>query len=302
MTPGFYPASALPMARYLADPCPQPSLSSGACQTMITKSAQHVWASHPRLGGRVEDHSDASDIGTIAHDLLLGGEGRICVIEPADYRSKPTKDNPDGAIPVGWTNGAIRAARDEARANGLTPILAGAMAGARTMANVARDFTAHSEIAGVFDAGEGEASMLYERDGVWFRARPDWMNHERKIMLHYKTTTATANPESFSRLAVGAGYDVSLAFYRMVFEGLTQQKDWQHVILAQEQSAPYACSLLSLDPAAWAIADDKVNRAVRAWSYCVKEDQWPAFSGSIHYVTPSSWQLAEAERMAQEEV
>jgi hypothetical protein len=288
------------MARYLADPCPQPSLSSGACQTMITKSAQHVWASHPRLGGRVEDHSDASDIGTIAHDLLLGGEGRICVIEPADYRSKPTKDNPDGAIPVGWTNGAIRAARDEARANGLTPILAGAMAGARTMAKVARDFIDHSEVAGVFDAGEGEVSMLYERDGVWFRARTDWMNHERKIKLHYKTTTATANPESFSRLAVGAGYDVSLAFYRMVFEGLTQQKDWQHVILAQEQSAPYACSLLSLDPAAWAIAVDKVNRAVRAWSYCVTEGQWPAFSGRIHYVTPTPWALAEAEAMQQE--
>ena len=91
-----------------------------------------------------------------------------------------------------------------------------------------------------------------------------------------------------------------MALYRRGFEALTGERDWRHVILAQEQSAPYACTLIGLDPAAWAIADDKVNRAVKAWTYCVTEDQWPAYSGRIHYATPTAWQLAEAERLMQE--
>lgn len=299
--PGFYPSTDIPMADYLADPCPVPSLSSGAATTIITRSLQHAWAQHPRLGGRHSTDSDASDMGTLMHDLLLGGEGKICVINPEDYRSKPTKDNPDGSIPIGWTNAAIRAARDEARSNGLTPILAGAMAGARTAVKVALDFLMHSELAGVLDAGESEATMIWQEDKTWFRARPDWINHEQRIMLHYKTTQASAAPEAFSRLAVNAGYDVSLAFYRRGWENLTQQMDWHHVLLAQEQSAPYACSLIGLDPAAWAIADEKVARAVKLWRNAMITDRWPAYDGRIHYVTPTPWALAESEARLQED-
>ena len=292
------------MAAYLADPCPLPSLSSGAAHKMVTRSPMHVWAEHPRLGAAESDDSNASDIGTIAHDLLLGGEGRVCVIDPNEYRSKPTKDNPDGAVPIGWTNGAIRAARDEARANGLTPILAGAMWGARQMETAARDFLDHSELAGVLDDGEGEVTMLAEVGSLgepetWLRARPDWMNHEKKVLLHYKTSQASCAPESFIRLADGAGYFVSLAFYRRVFERLTGKQDWLHVILAQEQNAPYACSLIGADPAKMAIADEQVARAISLWRECMdrgtERRHWPAYSGRVHWASPSAWQLAEAE-------
>ena len=300
--PGFYPASQMPMAQYLADPCPVPSLSSGAAHRLITRSPAHVFEQHPRMGQREQDDTDASDIGTIAHDLLLGGEGRICVIEPSDYRSKPTKDNPDGSIPVGWTNNAIRVARDEARQNGLTPILAGAMAEARTMALTARDFLDRSEIPNALTAGEGEVTMIWQESDTWFRARPDWLNHEARVMLHYKTTQASASPEPFIRgIMESSGYDVSMAFYRRGFEHLTKQRDFLHVILVQEQSPPYACSLISLDPAKWAIADEKVERAVQTWQRCMVSDDWPAYSGRIHYASPTAWQLAEAEARLQAE-
>ena len=299
--PGIYDAAQIPMADYLADPCPQPSLSSGACVTILTRSLRHVYEDHPGLGGgREQDDSAASDMGTIAHDLLLGGEGKICVINPEDYRSKPTKDNPEGSVPAGWTNGAIRAARDEARANGLTPILPGAMAGARRMEQAARDFLDLSELAGALSAGVGEATMIWQEGQTWCRARPDWVNHEQRIMLHYKTTQASAAPETFGRLAVNSGYDVALAFYRRGWETLTGQQDWKHVILAQEQAAPHACSLHTLDAAAWAIADENVSRAIGLWKHALATDHWPAYSGAISFITPTPWALAEAERLAQE--
>lgn len=302
--PGFYPASEIPMADYLADPCPVPSLSSGAAHRLLACSPLHCWTQHPRLGGRGSSDNNASDMGSVTHDLLLGGEGKICVLNPEDYRSKPTKADPEGAIPVGFTNNAIRAARDEARANGLTPILAGAIAGARAMVEAARAFVAESEIAGVFDDGESEVTMLWQEDETWFRARPDWLNHVGRVVLHYKTTKASANPEPFSRGVMDSmGYDVSLGFYRRGFERLTQQQrdDWHHVILCQEQTAPYACSLISLDRAAWAIADGKVERAIDIWRRCMKSGKWPGYSRNIHYATPTPWQLAEAEQRLQEQ-
>ncbi len=304
--PGIFPASELPMADYLADPCPEPSLSSGAAHRLLTRTPKHVWWEHPRLGANQRDDSAAADIGSVAHDLLLGGEGKICVIDPAEYRSKPTKDNPEGAIPVGWTNGAIRAARDEARANGLTPILPGEYGAARNIAAAAHEFLAGSEISGVLDSGEGESTVIAQVDGAWLRSRPDWMNWEQRVMLHYKTTQASANPEPFIRgIMESMGYDMFLAFYRLSFETATrdipetQVEVWQHLILVQEQTAPYACSLIGLDPAKWAIADDKVRRALELWKLCMKRNRWPAYSGAVHYATPTAWQLAQAEEALQ---
>ena len=297
MNPGFYPASELPMAQYLSDPCPEPSLSSGAANLILTRSPAHVYDSHPRLGGRKDDDSNASDTGSVFHDLFLGGEGKICEIDPQMYRSKPTKDNPEGNVPVGYTNAAIREARDQARENGLTPILSTQMHGVRDMVATAKEFLAQSELAGVLNGGESEVTMLAQDGDVWLRARPDLLNHHKKVLLHVKTTQASASPQPFIRMAKNMGYDVALSFYRKVFELLTGQKDWLHVILCVEQTAPYACSLVSLDPAAWAIADQKVDRAIALWRKCMDTDSWPAYSAAIHYATPTAWELAEAEAM-----
>ena len=297
LTPGIHD---IPMADYLADPCPEPSLSSGCAHRLLTRSPLHAWAEHPRLGGRSGGDSNASDKGSVAHDMLLGGEGKICVIDPADYRSKPTKDDPDGAIPKGWTNGAIRSARDMARGNGLTPILAAEYGAVRKMADVARQFLNTTELAGVLDSGKPEQTLIWQEGPTWFRARPDWLTNSGDVMLHYKTTEASANPAPFIRgLLPGMGYDVSLAFYRRGWKALGGSHETLHVILVQEQSAPYACSLVALSPVMLAIAEEKVERAIDTWASCMKTRRWPAYSPAIHYAEPTAWQLAEAEAALQ---
>lgn len=297
MLAGFYPSEEIPMASYLADPCPVPSLSSGAAHRLLVRSPAHVYAQHPRMGAQRQEDNDASDMGTIAHDLILGGEGKICVIDPELYRSKPTKDNPDGSIPAGWTNSAIRAARDLARSNDLIPILPGAMAGAKAMEKAARAFLAGSELAGVLDDGEGEVTMLWQEGDIWLRARPDWLNHKMKVCLHLKTTKASAKPESFIRMSDAMGYDVSIAFYKRGFEALTKQRDFLHVILAVEQDAPCGCSLIGLGPAKMEIAEMKINRSIGIWRECMATGVWPGYSNQIHYADPSAWQIAEAEAL-----
>lgn len=298
MKPGIYTAAQIPMSQYLADDIADvPSLSSGAAHRIIVRSPHHAWFEHPRLGANAKEHTAGTDTGSLAHEMLLGGDGKICVIKPEDYRSKPTKDDPEGKIPSGWTNGAIREARDTARDNGLLPVLPWDIADARKMAEKAREFLVTTEIASVLDNGQGEATVIHCEGDTWFRSRPDWINEKMRIVLHYKTTKTSASPEPFIRGVMQSfGYDMALAFYRRCWESLgNDYRDWLHVILVQEQEAPYACSLVSLSPVKWAIAEEKVQRAVEIWKRCMKTNVWPAYAPAIHYADPSPWELAQAE-------
>ncbi len=288
MTPGLH---RIPMADYLADPCPQPSLSSSALTTLLMQSPRHAWAAHPKLGGQRGDDSNRADLGTVAHDLLLGGEGKICVIDPEDYAGAK------GAVPKGWTNAAIREARDQARENGLTPILKGQELAARAMVKAAKAFLAGSELAGVLDEGEPELTLIAQQDGVWLRARPDWFNPVKRVLLHYKTTEASAEPDRFIRGVMrGMGYGTACAFYAHVHQLIDPQAiDWLNVFLVQEQNPPYACSLIGLDPMKAEIEAENVVRGIAAWSNALRTGQWPAYSGQIHYAAPSAWELAMLE-------
>jgi len=284
---GLFSPEEIPMAAYLDDPCPDPSLSSGACHRIITRSPYHVWWTHPRLGAYDSDTGSAADVGSVAHDLILGGEGNIVVVDADDWRTKAAKEE-----------------RDAARNAGKTPVLAHQFEEAQDMAASARAFVDHSELLGVFTSGLSEMTMIAKdpATGVWLRARPDWVNDEARIMLHLKTTRTSANPAPFIRgIMHSMGYDVSLAFYRRVGEtlGITDDR-WQHVILAVEQEAPYACSLIALSPVAMAVADDKVTRGIQTWARCMKTGNWPAYPSAIHYAEPTAWQLAEAEAAAAE--
>lgn len=293
--------SRIPMAMYLADPCPVPSLSSGCAFRLLNESPLHAWHSHPRLGGRARDFSSTADTGTTAHDMLLGGEGKICEIRLEDYPSK------DGAIPIGWTNNAIRAARDKARENGLTPMLSGELVGVRTMVNAARDFVAKSAIAGVFDSGESELTVIAHDGETILRTRPDWLNLKMGINLSYKTTKGKVSADKFTRMIDGEGYGFALMFYeRALLRAVPESerpRTVRHIILAQEQAAPYACALYELSPAKAAIERSQVDRAIRLWANCLADNRWPGYPTSVVQIEPKPWDLAaeEARLQAEEE-
>lgn len=279
----------LAMADYLA----LPYLSSGLCNRLLSHSPYH--AKH-ELEHREQDDTEASDNGTAIHDALLEGVDRIESIRPEDYRSKPTKANPDGAIPKGWTNNAIKAARDAARAEGRIPMLAGEVANIVGAVESARRFIEGTTFAGIFDRGQPELTIVWtEGAGVLCKMRPDWLTDERDALLHVKTTKGGAGPQQFARTVDSMGYDVALAFYE---RGLATISDRQahHVILAIEQDPPYGCALYDLDPAKQAIAASKVERAIATWKQCVARGNWPCYASHVHSLEPTPWQLGAEER------
>lgn len=296
--PGAY---KLPMSRYLADPCPVPSLSSSVAGTLLTHSPLHAWFCHPRLNPKHQQQNrEDFDIGTCAHALLLeGDESVLAIIDPLDYKGAR------GGIPKGWTNDAIRAARDEARAAGKTPILKADAEAVREMVLTAREFIAGSEIAGIFNDGQAEQTLIWTEGTTWLRIRPDWLTGNGRVMLHYKTTARSAEPGSFGRSAFQSmGYDMTAMFYERGLyhvaalldpDGEGHTEGIESVFLVQETAPPYACSLIGLDHQMQEFAARKVERAIALWENCMRTQQWPAYPNRICYIEPKPWQIADFE-------
>lgn len=293
--PGIY--AGLSMGEYLADPAPSISLSSGIAHKIDTESPMHAWFCTKLNPKYIPDHSKEADIGSVAHDILLeGGTDRIVVIDPVDYPSKPQRKGEPGKIPDGWTNTAIRAARDEARSAGKYPILKRDAAAVQNMVDAAREFIERTEFRGVFQRAKAELTMLWQEGPIWLRARPDLLADDRSVCLHVKTTAGRAHPKAFERIVDSQGYDFSMMFYA---RGLAELEPTgartAHVILAQEQDAPWSCALFDLDPPKASIASGRVDRAIATWAQCLKTGKWPAYSTRIHSIEAKPWHLAEEE-------
>lgn len=291
--PGIY--SGIPIDAYIADRlCAVPTLSSGCANRIESISPLHGWIDHPRLNpDHAHDVAKKADIGSVAHDVLLeGGTDRIEIIDPEDYPAK------NGNIPDGWTNVSIRAARDVARAEGRYPILKADYAAVDAMVTEAREFLERSDLRGILACAESEATMIWQEGPVWLRARPDLLAHDRSALVHYKTSKSKVHPDAFARVIDSQSYDFTLMFYARGLAELEPDRTayTRHIIVAQEQEAPFSCALFDLTPSKASIASGKVDRAIKTWAKCMASNRWPAYDTRVHSIEAKPWQL-EAEEM-----
>ena len=199
MTPGFYPD--MPPEAYHSDPAPAPSLSSSLARVLLRQSPRHAWTASPRLNPDHQPrHSDAFDIGNVAHALLLGKGAAFEVIDAENYIGK-----------------AAREARDAARARGRTPILAEQHERAQRMAY---------ECAGALGDMRLDLSRLQrevcafaELDGIWCRAMLDAWDAKNGVIYDYKTCE-DASPDAALRSVCSYGYDLQAAHYQAVVKAL----------------------------------------------------------------------------------
>lgn len=283
MQPGIYPA--ITMADYLSDPCEIPSLSASCALKLIMQSPLHAWHSHPKLNPSPDDREavQKADIGTVVHDLFLGGEGTIDVLEFNDFRTK-----------------AAQEARDLSLSQNRTPILSHHYALAQQQAEAARRYVAESEYAEAMTGGAAEQTLIWHEDGMMFRARPDWIASTQPIAIHFKTTEGSASPRHFiPRIWRAMNYAFTLAFYARGFKALTG-KDVLQLALVQEQSAPFACSLIRSSPAEIAMETVRVERAVKLWRRCMTTGVWPGYGKQAAFADPAPWVLAEEEALMAE--
>jgi len=285
--PGVYD---IPDARYHADQlCDAPSLSSSICKVLVDETARHAWMAHPRLNPGFEPvNKDIYDAGRAMHAAILGQRELIRVIPFDDYR----KD-------------AAKAMRDDARAAGLTPILAHKMDAVENMVRAVRaQIAIHEEWPGAFQQGLPERTLVwFEGEGddrIACRARLDWDYHNRSHAFHdLKTTGVSAGTDWPKRTLFDTGADIQDAWYRRGIRAVFGIPNPIFVFLVAENYEPYCSMFHTLEPETQAGADDKVAYAVDLWRWCLKHRAWPGYPKRTNWVTAPPWERIRAEEFKQ---
>lgn len=267
--PGVYWIAA---DAYHADPCASPSLSSTIGELLIERSPLHAWFNHPRLNKNyAPSESTAFDIGKAAHSLMLGDPQDFVIIDAEDWRTKEAK-----------------AQRDQAYADRKVPLLKAQWDRVNAMVATGRkQLEAHEDARDAFTDGKPEATLIWREGNVMLRARPDWLPTDlARAWRDYKTTSMSAEPDSFSRQLFGMGYDFQAAFYRRGIRALGLCADPVFEFVVQETDPPHALSVIGLSPAALDLAERKVETAIAFWGWCLKNDCWPGYPARTAYIDP----------------
>lgn len=291
--PGLYD---IPAAEYHADPCPVPSLSSGLAKCLLEKSPRHAWVSSRRLNpNREETKKRIFDLGHAAHEVILGDPaGKIRVIDPARYPAK------NGNIPEGYTNDAIREARDSLYESGNIPLLPWEHKDVLAMAaELRKDLANHEDASLAFLPGHGkpEQSIFWQERGVWCRILLDWNPKALDLWPDLKTTGGSAKPESWAdRDLWNIGAFLQAAFYRRGIRAVLGVAEPKFCFVVVENYEPYASSVIHLSPRAIELADQQLDIAIDTWHRCVVSNEWPKYGNKSYMAEVPPY--IEAKHMA----
>lgn len=302
--PGVY--YGLSMDEYLS----MPAVSQGTLALALDECPRAAWfASHLNPKRVTEVSEKAQDVGSVAHSVLLEGHAdNVVVIDPAEHRSKPTKASPDGNIPDGWTNDAIKAARDLVLAEGKIPLLPVDRDRVAAMVAEALEFIdslreTEPAIWAMFqkDCGKSEVTFVADLDGAVCRCRTDRIAIESPVVVaDYKTSLMSVHPDRWGRKQLPQ-YNFGAALYRRIIKAHVGH-DPVYVWLAQMQEPPYLCSLIGSDPAWIAIGDARVEAALKLWRECAKAGKWPGHPNRVCYPEAPQYLVAQAEELEIERV
>jgi hypothetical protein len=269
--PGFYQMTA---AEYHADPCPEPSLSSSMCCALMGTTPAHARLKHPRLNqAMVAETAEHFDVGTIVHAAFLEGRDVVEVLDYNDFRTNAAKD-----------------ARDSARKAGKVPLLRKVWSDVdRMLAATRRQLDDHEDGIAMFTEGLAEPVLVWQEDGIWCRARFDWLRVDGRMFAidDFKTTSTSADPETLSdRKAWDMGWDIQASFYRRGLHTLTGRTAGFRFAV-QEIYEPYALSVLTPGPSAEMLGDMRVNKAISQWRGGVIDNDWHAYPRrTAHFEVP----------------
>ena len=261
-TPGIY--DGVSNAAYHADR----ALGSTSLKTLATKTPAHYKhdLEHPKS-------SDAFDLGTVVHSLIL--EGDESGVEVWDFPA--------------WTTKVAKESREESRVAGKIPLLTKDWEQVKAMRDAVM---AHPGARFLFSNHLAEQSVFWEEDGLMLKCRPDAWKPGTLIDLK---TARDANPNTFGKTAHEYGYHQSAAHYIDGVKAATGEDLPFHFVLV-EKTEPYLVSVVELDVEAVNLGRQLNDRAKRIYRECVESGNWPGYpSGEL--VSLPMWAIYQAEEL-----
>jgi hypothetical protein len=265
-------------AVYHADPCQSPSLSSSLARKLLRESPAHAFASSPRLDLEcVPEVKEAYDLGTAAHTAVLSAGESIRVIAFDDWRSKDARQQ-----------------RDEARAEGYTPLLEKDAAKVLEMAAKVKAALRRMGLGEVFsDPSRAEAVAIAEIEGAQCRAMADYIGADG--WLYDLKTTTSAHYDAVTRTVEAFGYHIQAAHYLDTFRAAGMPLKGMRFVFV-EKTRPHCVSVIALDEAFVDIGRSQTAAARRTWRRCLATGEWPDYAHpGIVEISPPIWMASQVE-------
>lgn len=234
MEPGIYD---LTMSEYHSDICSDISISSGDLVAIGQNPAK--WYAHHWSNPEPFEKEDKQyfRFGRAAHTIVVGGEvfEDLYEIRPEEYDSYRTKASKE------W--------RDMVVEDGRTPLTPDEM---KTILAMADAISKSPEALAVFSQGQPERSLIWQRDGVWLKARPDVIPHQdSRIIIDYKTV-ASVDPRKIRMSIVDNGWIQKLANVTDGMINCTDTKaksleDFDYLLICQEKKPPFEVAIVTIE-------------------------------------------------------
>ncbi len=270
------------------------AVSAGVLRTLIEECPYAAWFSSPfNPNPPPADDTDASDAGTIAHSILLEGNAEgVAVFDPADFPNLKGEGTARG-----WTNKAIKDARDLARSLGKIPVLSADYAFIKDAVHSASRFIEslmHTEPAvnRAFSplGGVSEQTIMFDDDGLLCKIRPDRMAVDHSVIVDAKFPAQASEPESWSRSQlVGRGLYLSASWYQRIVELATGVRP-EYLYLVTPTVPPHLPFLVGVDPHLLDLGHRKIDFAVRQWRKCAASGVWPGYEPRVYYAECPPWE------------
>lgn len=278
IAPGLY--LDLSARDYFADPCPQPSLTQSIAKLLIDRSPAHARLAHPKLNPDFHEpfeYDKAQAIGNAAHKLLIGRGKEVCIIEADAFRTNEAKMTRDEAIKAGYV-----------------PILSKHIKRAQELVKVARSELDAIGLDRAFIDGHGEAAIIWEERGMWFRSLIDWIDPVARVCYDLKTSGRSAAPHSVPSAMADAGWPVQAAFQERGLDVLYPEAAgrWTFVFVMVENEEPFGLSANEMIESVLTIGRKQVDYAASIWGACMRTGAWPGYPRVVN--TPEMPGYAEA--------
>ena len=263
-------------ATYLGDPAPLPSITSSLVRDLLRTAPRKVWQNCARLNPDFKaEEKGIFDLGSAAHELYVGQGAGIAVVSENDWRKK-----------------AAQEAKAAAYAAGKTPIKKNDMRRVEAMAEAAKQqFGQHPVLRFDLHTVETyrEVSIFWREAGVMCRCRPDiYVSGSSPIIIHYKTTGTNLNPYTLSKYAASLGWELIAAHYAAGVKELTGIEPRQYFAV-QETTPPYLCLVAELDQAFHGLGQQRRQRALAIWAWCLSENKWPGWPDGTVVLEAPPW-------------
>lgn len=291
MIPGLY-ADITPL-QYFAECCPAPALTNSGIGHLLDETPADFAYNHPRLNPdpQIIQANAAMRLGDVVHQLALD-KGRGYAV--GDY--------PD------WRTNAARQFRDDAIANGATPITAPEYARCAAMAAIikARITAELADIAAVRGVAIPEGGVPYQTEVVicwqeetelgpiWCRGMIDVWCEILLVGFDLKVTKGLhKRVRSFME---NGGWDRQVVWYERglnaIFPAYAGRIRFADLMV--HPKPPHTYRAVAIDKAWRSAIEPDIQRAIRLFSGCLAANVWPSYPRGIETLEPTPRKLRDA--------